>query len=314
MWMEKTHNCIDAGSRYCPCNLVNTMDCISCSHLRGENFCDCNWNGVCILYEYYMNNEQCSDFRRIYNGVVIDKVFLDKNLILLKTELDKELLNELNVIGSYVFVKKKDYIDYYEMPMSIFNVDEDCIYIVYQEIGPKTKSIQHGEELSIRGPYWNGIIGEHRLSNIRDSNILIIARGIGQSSILIPLRELINRDNKMILFLDKGKLDSLYCLNYISDRDIVVEIWDLFSNEGRQNLLDFIRNNSIDVVLSAGSEMLHRNIISIVKKSEKDIKLFVTNNNILCCGEGICGSCIRKIDSGERIKTCKTLISPRKMY
>ena len=101
----KTHNCIDAGSRYCPCNLVNTMDCISCSHLR-RKFCDCNWNGVCILYEYYMNNEQCSDFRRTYNGVVIDKV-LDKNLILLKTELDKELLNELNVIGSYVFVKKR---------------------------------------------------------------------------------------------------------------------------------------------------------------------------------------------------------------
>ena len=312
--MDKKYNCMDAGSRYCPCNLTDTMDCISCSYLRGENFCDCNWNGVCILYEYYMNNKQHSDFRRSYNGLVIDKVFLDKNLILLKIELDKELLNELNIMGSYVFVKKIGCTDYYETPMSIFNIDEDYIYIVYQEIGPKTKTIQDGEELSIRGPYWNGIIGEHKLSNIENSNVLIIARGIGQSSILIPLKRLVETGNGVVLFLDKGKLNSLYCLNHISNKGIKIESLDLFSGEGREKLRDYIRKSSIDVILSAGAEMLHRSVVSIVEESGKDIRLFVTNNNILCCGEGICGSCIRKIDCGERIKTCKTLIDPRKMY
>ena len=312
--MDKTHNCIDAGSKYCPCNLANTMDCISCSHLGGEDFCDCNWNGVCILYEYYMNNKQCSDFRKAYKGVVKDKVFLDKNLILLKIKLDKKLLNELNTIGSYVFINKVNCNDYYEIPMSIFNIDEDYIYIIYQEIGPKTKNIQCEKELSIRGPYWNGIIGEHKLSNVSNSNILIIARGIGQSSILIPLKKLIKRNNKVILFLDKGKLNSLYCLNYIPDKNIRIEMLDLFSSEGEKKLIDFIKKNPIDILLSAGAEMLHRKVISIVKESAKDIKIFLTNNNILCCGEGVCGSCTRKIDSKERIKTCKTLIDPRKIY
>ncbi|NMB27152.1 MAG: sulfide/dihydroorotate dehydrogenase-like FAD/NAD-binding protein [Tissierellia bacterium] len=312
--MDKTYNCIDAGSKYCPCNLANTMNCISCSHLAGEDFCDCSWNGVCILYEYYMNNKQYSDFKKTYRGIVIGKVFLDKNLILLKIKLDKKLLNELNTIGSYVFIRKVNCSNYYDTPMSIFNIDEDYIYIVYQEIGPKTKNIQCEEELSIRGPYWNGIIGEHKLSKVSNSNILIIVRGIGQSSILIPLNKLIKRNNKVVLFLDKGKLNSLYCLNYISDKNIRIEMLDLFSSEGEKKLIDFIRENPIDVVLSAGSEMLHRNVTAIVKESRKDIKIFVTNNNILCCGEGICGSCTRKIDSGERIKTCKTLIDPKQMY
>ena len=261
-----------------------------------------------------MNNKQYSDFKKTYRGIVIGKVFLDKNLILLKIKLDKKLLNELNTIGSYVFIRKVNCSNYYDTPMSIFNIDEDYIYIVYQEIGPKTKNIQCEEELSIRGPYWNGIIGEHKLSKVSNSNILIIVRGIGQSSILIPLNKLIKRNNKVVLFLDKGKLNSLYCLNYISDKNIRIEMLDLFSSEGEKKLIDFIRENPIDVVLSAGSEMLHRNVTAIVKESRKDIKLFVTNNNILCCGEGICGSCTRKIDSGERIKTCKTLIDPKQMY
>ena len=60
--------------------------------------------------------------------------------------------------------------------------------------------------------------------------------------------------------------------------------------------------------------MFHRKIKSIIDKLGIDIEWFVTNNNILCCGEGICGSCIRKINNGDRIKTCKTIINPMNFY
>jgi dihydroorotate dehydrogenase electron transfer subunit len=309
--MTKFYNCIDAGSKYCPCNLAHTMNCISCSHLRGEEFCDCNWNGVCILYEYYMGNKQTKAFRKSYTGSVVDRITIEKNLFLLKIQLDRDLLKELNRIGSYIFIKKFEDNNYYETPMSIFNIDEDHIYIIYQEVGPKTKTIKYGNKLTLRGPYWNGIIGEFKLSTIKNSNILIVARGIGQSSILLPIKKLSNKNNNITLILDKGKLNSLYCLDYIYEENINVEIFDPLSIEGEKRLKEIIKDNYIDIVLSSGAEILHRKISNLI---ETNTKLFVTNNNIFCCGEGICGSCIRKIKDGAKIKTCKTMIDPKKIY
>ena len=54
--MKEYANCIDCGTEFCPCKLAETGECILCSQLQGEHFCDClNWNGVCIYQELYNN-------------------------------------------------------------------------------------------------------------------------------------------------------------------------------------------------------------------------------------------------------------------
>ena len=164
--MSKPYKCIDSGSKYCPCNLVNTMDCISCSQLKGEEFCDCQWNGVCILYEYYMKNKTICDQRLDYKSQIVDKVNLDENLFLIKIKTDNKLIKELDSIGSYIFIRKADVNTYYSTPMSVFNLDENYIYVIYQAIGPKTKGLNKGDSLVLRGPYWGGIVGEGDLSKI----------------------------------------------------------------------------------------------------------------------------------------------------
>ncbi len=43
---------------------------------------------------------------------------------------------------------------------------------------------------------------------------------------------------------------------------------------------------------------------------DENIKLAVSNNNLICCGEGICGAC--SIDlNGVKVKTCKTQVNSR---
>ncbi len=310
--MEKLYNCIDSGSRFCPCDLANTLDCISCSHLRGEDSCDCNWNGVCILYEYYMNNMKSRGFRQVYDGLIIDKSKIEDNLFLLKIKTEEELVKELNNMGSYVFINKFN-TSHYNAPMSVLDIDKDSIYIVYYEMGPKTKGINKDEKIKIKGPYWNGIIGKSKLSDVENSSILIYARGIGQSSIVIPIKKL-KAKNKIVLFLDKGKTKSLYCLNFIKGFSLEIEEINLFTELGKKMLLDFMKVNPIDIVISAGAEMAHRELKCLLDELESQVEWFTTNNNILCCGEGICGSCIRKTNNGDRIKTCKTIIDPMNFY
>ncbi|MCF6459721.1 hypothetical protein [Clostridium sp. Cult3] len=312
--MSKPYKCIDSGSKYCPCHLVDTMDCISCSQLRGEVFCDCQWNGVCILYEYYMKNQMVCDQRLDYESQIVDKINLDENLFLIKIKTDNKLIKELDSIGSYIFIRKADVNTYHNTPMSVFNLDEDFIYVVYQAIGPKTKGFNKGDSLILRGPYWSGIVGEGDLSKIEKESIVIVARGIGQSSILIPLKKLIHKKNKIVLFLDEGKLNSLYCLDYVDNKNVKIVIMNMFDAIDRKKLEDYIKHNPINIVFSAGSDMVHREIKSMIEQTDKSIRWFVSNNNILCCGEGLCGSCIRKTKDGDRVKLCKTVIDPRKIY
>lgn len=312
--MNRLYHCIDASSKYCPCELADTLNCISCSHLQGKDYCDCNWNGVCILNEYYMNNMKSKGFRELYEGVVVDKNNIGDNLFLLKIETDIDLIVELNTIGSYVFINKFNSKPYYNTPMSILYTEKNHIYIAYHEIGPKTTGIVKGNKLSIKGPFFNGIIGKEKLSNIKNSVILVVGRSIGQSSIVIPIKKLKERNNKIYVFLDKGKANSLYSLDFLWNENLNIEEINLFTKEGEEKLLEFLNENTVDIIFSAGSDMLHRKIKSIIEKIEINAKWFVTNNNILCCGEGICGSCIRKINNGDRVKTCKTIINPMNFY
>ncbi|NMA86941.1 MAG: hypothetical protein GX968_06420 [Tissierellia bacterium] len=260
--MDVFYNCIDAGSKYCPCELADSLNCISCSHLNGKDYCDCNWNGVCILYEYYMNNMESKDHRKSYRGLVIDKKNLGDNLYLLKIKTKENLIEEMDIVGSYVFVNKFKDKSYYNAPMSLSYMDKEHIYIVYDEIGPKTKGISKGDILGIKGPYFNGIIGGKRLSNIKNSNILILGRGLGQSSIILPIEKL-KRENEIYLFLDKGKTSSTYALDFIENENVCVREIDFFEDKGEKELLIFLKENKIDIVFSAGSEMLQRKVKSI---------------------------------------------------
>ena len=50
--------------------------------------------------------------------------------------------------------------------------------------------------------------------------------------------------------------------------------------------------------------------MATIHSVDKDIALSIANNNLICCGEGICGACTVNVN-GERIKSCKAQINSR---
>ena len=313
--MAKMNYCIDAGSEYCPCSLAETHDCISCSQLNGKDCCDCMWNGVCIYHEFLMNGKKKKQNRQTYKGSILSRKNIGENLTTLKIETDEKLVKELNNIGSYVFIRSLDSISYFDTPMSIISTEEkNCINIAYQKIGVKTKTLDKTDELFIRGPYWNGVIGGEYLRKVYNSNCLIIARGIGQSNIIPIMRELKNRNNNIFLILDKGKLDSNFILRYMNMHDIKIIELNAINESGINIIKNIISENSIKLVYSGGSDLLNRKVSAILKTQNSVQYFMTTNNSIMCCGEGICGSCKCKTKDGEKIKMCKSKVNPKKIY
>ncbi|MBU5293195.1 sulfide/dihydroorotate dehydrogenase-like FAD/NAD-binding protein [Anaerosalibacter bizertensis] len=311
--MGNLFKCIDAGTKYCPCILAETKDCVSCSQLQGGEFCDCEWNGLCILNEYYMNNKKAKKNRRNYKGVLVNKELIDDKLYLLKIETDKDLVQELNRSGSYVFIRGEGEESHFDVPMSILDTEENkYIRILYKLRGCKTKTLNNSSEYIIRGPYWNGILGIKYLKEIKNSNCLVISKGMGQASVGLVIKEMFRNNNKVIFVLDKGDLDKVYIDNFINDKKIRILKYDI-ENE-KEKILKLIEEKNIKLLFSAGSDLLHESIHEMLKYANKDIKLMTTNNSKLCCGEGICGSCTNRTKEGQRVKLCKGKVNQKIFY
>ena len=312
--MSKTYKCVDAGSEYCPCILAENLECISCSLLQGKDTCDCScsWNGVCILNEFNFNNKKVNKERKTYEGHVTQINSLNSNVFMLKIKTKRELVKNLNRSGSYVFIRGVGKENKFDVPMSVLDIEGDeYFYIAYKNKGIKTKSLEGVKDLYIKGPYWNGIQGINYLKVVKNSNCLVIARGIGQSSIVLPIREMIRNSNKVFLFLDNGNENLEYVLDFLKE-DLNIVKGDLY--EDINKIKELIIENKIKLLFTSGSDLVHKHIIKAIRDIDENMYYMSSNNNTICCGEGICGSCIRRLETGEKVKMCKSQVNPKKLF
>ena len=61
---------------------------------------------------------------------------------------------------------------------------------------------------------------------------------------------------------------------------------------------------------SGASHRFSKEVMDIVDCVDKNIKLAISNNNLIWCGEGVCGACTVNIN-GKRVKTCKSQVDSR---
>ena len=306
--------CVDAGSEFCPCYLAETNNCITCSHLQGKDFCDCNWRGVCIYQEYVTNGYNSKMSRENIKAKIIEKVKLNNNCTIIKLKVTKTLARQLREPGAYVFLRNLDSKHYFDVPMSIMDTDdlEGYIYIAYKVVGTKTKKLDDcKDELLIRGPYWNGLFGVRYLKAMKNKNCLILARGIAQAPSILVAKKLIKNNNKVYMIIDKGSCGEVFIRDYIKDLNLNIVEEDLKSNRGMTYLRNFLRNEDIELIYSGGTDVLHHSILKIVDEINIDPYLVATNNNEFCCGEGVCGSCTKRLEDGRRVRTCKTQLDVR---
>ncbi len=310
--------CVDAGSEFCPCYLAETNECITCSHLQGKDFCDCHWRGVCIYQEYAMNGYKSKTNRQLFTFNIENRTKLTKDCTILKIKVTKTLARQLKEPGAYVFLRDKKTMHYFDVPMSILDADDvnGYIYIAYQILGTKTKMLEQiDSEITVRGPYWNGLIGKRYLKAIKNSNCLVIARGIGQAPAVLVTKKLINNNN-VTLVIDKGKIGKEFMSDYIknlaSNKLNIIEE-EIRTQKGKSLIKNILKNEKIGLVFSGGSDVIHSSILDIIDELKIDPYVVATNNNEFCCGEGICGACSARLKSGKTIKTCKTQLNLREV-
>ena len=263
-----------------------------------------------------MNGNRRREERKDQNVEVEEIQRINENGFVIKIKTSKTLARQLKEPGAYVFLRGENLPNYFDTPMSIMDVDESggYVYIAYQVLGTKTQKLESSMgNLMLRGPYWNGLYGMKNLKKTADKNCLVVARGIAQAPAILVLKKLVKNNNNVTFVVDKGTMEDIFIKEIISELDIKVIEEDVNSVKGKELIKEMFKSEDIGLVYSGGSDVLHKSIIDIIDEVKVDPYIVVTNNNEICCGEGVCGGCTIRLLNGVRVKTCKTQLEARKV-
>ncbi|MBB6216666.1 NAD(P)H-flavin reductase [Anaerosolibacter carboniphilus] len=311
MSTNKIVTCIDAGSEYCPCYLAESDECITCSQLQGNSFCDCNWSGVCIYQEYAWCGMKKKTPREAVESEIIEKTQFGEQVLILKIRVLKTLARQLKQPGSYVFIRNPEKTSIFDVPMSIMSADEEKgeIIVAIHVLGVKTKSLLScTNKILVKGPYWNGLIGFKELKNLVDQDVLVVGRGIALAPAVLTIKYLLHHKNRVTFIIDQGRTGAAFIDDHISGLDIKQHYLNLRSIEGLEKMNQIVSKGKYSLVYSGGSDLLHQVIKDQLSHMDRPIRLVAINNHELCCGEGVCGSCAVRTLTGKKVKMCKSQI------
>lgn len=293
--------------------------------MQGSHFCDClNWKGVCIYQELHDNGNKAKEQRKTYTCKVCEKVLYPDDVLLIKFEAPHKLVIDLARPGSFIFIRSEENV-YFDVPISILesDIETNIISIMIEIRGIKTKqllNIDAGGNITIRGPYWNGVFGLKNIRKQKNNEALVIARGIGMAPMIPVINRLVENGNTVTLILDKQPFKEIYVSEWLDKLNIVPQEMNLIekgelSPEGKVAIKSIVKYNNISLIHIAGADILTYSVIDFLDSLDrKDIDLSCCNNFKMCCGEGVCGSCTARF-SGHRVKRfCKVQASPRGIF
>lgn len=313
--------CIDAGSIYCPCHLAETNNCVHCSQLSNNEFCQCkDWCGVCIYEKYLSNGATASKIRETYKCKLIEKESFEDNLYMFRIKVSQSLAKELKYPGSFIFLRTLDSLNYYDVPISVMESDIDsCIIkLLIKVTGIKTQKLSEsaeGDDLLVRGPFSNGIMGLLNINKSKNGISIITAREIGIAPSIPVMKKLYSNGNKIISLIECKYNKDIY-KDYFKKFNLEVIDCSILdhgnlTDDFKSKLSEILNKYKVNLLHCGGPDIMTYKIIKFIDKS---INLSCCNNAKMTCGEGICGSCTKHYEENVVKRLCKVQIDPRDLF
>lgn len=300
--------CIDVNSSYCPCILANMNHCVLCSHLQGKTDCACEWSGTCVLYEqFWQQKTNMKRTTRTEEVTTFDSAErIGDHTVLATIKISEKLAELLDKAGSFVFLRRADDAMFYHFPVGVMAVEDGKLTVAIETIGTKSGRLLEdtSTRIIVRGPYYNGVFGEPWLTSLRKERAVLLAGGIGQAPSVSIAKQLVQSGNRVTAILASGKVGRIFVDTMLKRMGIEVISVPSMRREGI-GILQKILQKGVDFVASCGSDNQHCGIIKVLHEMGIDLPMVATNNAVMCCGEGVCGSCQHKTKDGHTVRLCK---------
>ncbi len=306
--------CGDLNSEFCPCILAETNRCEYCTRLQGKDYCECHWSGKCPLYEKYWLERSGrtlkKNLRPDFTGTILSRRAVGAQIYLYEIAVPDVLAEKLHATGSFVFLRCPDDPREARFPVGVMGLEASRLTLAVEAVGVKTQRFVHlaKNEIIVTGPYFNGILGSPWIDNLEFGNVLLIAGGSGQAP-AVSIAQKLSAHNEMTCLLSAGKSGVLFALPYLKKllKKEALFIIDSLPDDGME-LLEKLWRRKWDLIVSAGPDGQHGAVIRFFKEKGVNVPMAATNNAVMCCGEGLCGSCRKTLKSGHAVRMCKAQV------
>lgn len=177
-------------------------------------------------------------------------------------------------------------------PISIYDVQEGCVSFMVKQLGKGTQQLamlKAGEELDVLGPLGN------TFPVLQGEKAVLISGGIGYPP-LFYLKKHLLQHRKQIYWLHGGRSkDDIFPAD---------EIWTDDGSTGKagfvtDGLLDYLQSHNPDVIYACGPKPMLMTCARIAL--EHGIPLYVSLEEYMACGIGVCHGCAVKVKTDNAI-------------
>ncbi len=207
--------------------------------------------------------------------------------------------------GQFIDVYVNDDSKLLPRPISICEVKDDSLRIVYRVVGGGTKimsTYQEGDEIQIIGPLGNGF-------DMRDGKAILVGGGIGIPPMVELAKNLSEKIGKENVISVMGYRDELFLVDELEQFSTVVIATEDGSTGTKGTVIDALDENGVD-----GDVLYACGPIPMLKALKdwangKGIECQISLEERMACGIGACLACVCKTkEKDEHSNVCNKRI------
>ena len=205
--------------------------------------------------------------------------------------------------GQFIDVYVNDDSKLLPRPISICEVKENKLRIVYRVVGGGTKlmsTYREGDQIDIIGPLGNGFM-------MRDGKAILVGGGIGIPPMIELAKQLSEKTGKENVISVMGYRDELFLTEELEKYSTVVIATEDGSTGTKGTVVDALNENGVegDVMYACGPIPM----LKALKDWAKDIECQISLEERMACGIGACLACVCKTkEKDEHSNVCNKRI------
>ena len=333
--------CTDRGSLRCPCHLMATGQCYTCTMVR-KGICSCEeaagWQGICPYTVYCQQGERVlpAGADSVSQFDVLTKTDYGGGLHVVRLKVPRGFFEECRRPGTYIMAEALGW----RTPVSVLRCEggggsagdgSGCddgwsVEFLVKETGPKSRElIRMAEEdgcWKAAGPYYNGLLqadqleqwmeaGRQQWRGEKKEKLLAVVRGSAAAPLLHLLDSLQEADCQVRLYLDDENLPESFLENYLTGQVYQrIRLQDGYTLKRMKYLIQAAAADFAD-----SSETMQQIMVLVSPHYMEQLldglsghvrsRIILPNQANLCCGMGLCGSCSHTDRDGVTVKLCK---------
>ncbi|MBR3173495.1 MAG: dihydroorotate dehydrogenase electron transfer subunit [Eubacterium sp.] len=207
--------------------------------------------------------------------------------------------------GQFIDVYVNDDSKLLPRPISICEVKDDSLRIVYRVVGGGTKimsTYNEGDEIQIIGPLGNGF-------DMKDGKAILVGGGIGIPPMVELAKNLSERKGKENVISVMGYRDELFLTDELEQFSTVVIATEDGSTGTRGTVIDALNENGVggDVLYACGPIPMLKALKDWA--NGKGIECQISLEERMACGIGACLACVCKTkEKDEHSNVCNKRI------